>query len=106
MSEWVGFYLFDLVWFWKNQSDNKEPILGIWLGLSHRVGSVIYYWFMNEKGHLILCNTIQHLTAGEPRYTNIQQQIHDYHRLLEDALKSDNFVTGLDRYDTFINYYE
>ena len=40
------------------------------------------------------------------RDPNIQQKIRDYHGLMESAIGSDHFVTGLDGYFAFINDYE
>ena len=43
ISEWTEFEFYDLVWFWNNQSDDTNPMLGRWLGVSHRVGSALCY---------------------------------------------------------------
>ena len=49
ISEWLEFEFYDFVWFWNNQSGDTKPMLGLWLGLSHRVGSALYYWILSEK---------------------------------------------------------
>ena len=49
ISEWLEFEFYDLVWFWNNQSYDTKPMLGRWIGLSHRVGSALCYWIISEK---------------------------------------------------------
>ena len=90
------------MWFWNNQSDDTKPILGQWLGLSHRLGSALCYWILSEKGKVLSQNKVQHLTAEEPRYPDLQERICDYHGSLEDTLGSEEFGTSLDGYDSFI----
>ena len=102
----MEFEFYDLVWFWNNQSDDTKPMLGRWLGVSHRVGSALCYWIISEKGKVLSQTTVQHLTAEEPRDPNIQERIRYYHGSLEDELVSEDFGTSLDGYGSFINDYE
>ena len=44
ISEWLEFEFYDLVLFWNNQSDDTNPMLELCIGVSHRVGSAIFYW--------------------------------------------------------------
>ena len=50
ISAWLEFEFYDLVWFWNNQSDDTNPMLGRWIGVSHRFISDICYWIISEKG--------------------------------------------------------
>ena len=78
-------------------------MLGIWLGVSHRVGSALCYWILSEKVNFLSQTKVQHLTAEEPRDTDGQELIRDYHGFLEDVLGSKDFGTSLDGYDSFVN---
>ena len=78
-------------------------MLGIWLGVSHRVGSALCYWILSEKGRVLSKTTAQLLTAEETIYIIFQEQIRDYHGSLEDVLGSQDFGTSLDGYDYLIN---
>ena len=49
ISEWLEFKFYDLVWFWNNQSDDTNPMLGQWLGVSHRVGRALCYCIISDK---------------------------------------------------------
>ena len=62
-----------------------------------------YVTGLSIRKERLLCTTIHHLTADEPRYTDVQEQIHGYHGFLEDALGSEEFGTSLDEYDSFID---
>ena len=73
------------------------------LGVSHRVGIALCYWILSEKVKVLSRTTVQHLTAEEPRDPDVQEQIRDYHRSMEDSLGSEDFGTNLDGYDSFIN---
>ena len=53
ISEWLEFEFYELVLFWNNQSDDTRPILGLWLGISHRVGNVLCYWIISYKGKVL-----------------------------------------------------
>ena len=77
--EWLEFQFYDLVWFWNNQPDDTNPMLGLWLGLSHRVVSSLCYWILSKKGKVLSKTTVQHLTDEEPRDTDVQELIRDYH---------------------------
>ena len=78
-------------------------MLGQWLGVSYRVGSYLCYWIISEKGKILSWTTFHHLNAEEPRDPDVQERIRDYHGYLEYALGSEEFVTSLDGYDSFIN---
>ena len=53
ISECLEFEFYDLVWFWNNQLDDTTPMLGQWIGVSHRVGSALCYWIISEKGKVL-----------------------------------------------------
>ena len=79
ISQWLEFDFYDLVWFWNNHSDDTNPMLGPWLGVSNRVGSALCYWTISEKVNVLSRNAVQHLNAEEPSNTYVQERIHDYH---------------------------
>ena len=62
-----------------------------------------YVTGLSIRKERLLCTTIHHLTADEPRYTDVQEQIHGYHGFLEDALGSEEFGASLNGYESFIN---
>ena len=74
-----------------------------WIGVSHRVESTLCYWTLSEKGNFLFQTTVQHLTPEEPRDPDVQERICYYYGSLEDALRSEEFGTSLDGYDSFMN---
>ena len=91
------------MWFWNNQSYDTKPMLRLWIGESHRVGSALYYWLISEKEKVLSITRVQHLTAEKPRDPIVQEQIRDYHGSLEYALGSKDFGLSLGGYESFIN---
>ena len=106
ISGCLYFELYDLVWFWKNQSNDTKPMLGQWLGLSHRFGSALCFFIISDKGIFLSCTTVHRLTADKLRGRIVQERIHDYHGFLEAALGSKYFGTNFYVYASFINYGE
>ena len=103
ISKFLEFYFCDLVWFCNNHSYDTNPMLGRWLGVSHSVGSALYYWILSEKRKFLSRTTVQNLTSEEPRDYDFQEWIRDYHGYLEDSLGSKDFCTSLDGYENFVN---
>ena len=99
ISKFLEFYFCDLVWFCNNHSYDTNPMLGRWLGVSHSVGSALYYWILSEKRKFLSRTTVQNLTSEEPRDYDFQEWIRDYHGYLEDSLGSKDFCTSLYGYD-------
>ena len=54
ISEWLEFEFYAIVWFWNNQSDDTNPMLGQWLDVSNRVGSAICYCIISDKRKVYL----------------------------------------------------
>ena len=63
ITEYLNFVFWDLVWFTSNPEDG--PCLGRWLGLSHRVGSALYYHILKSNGKIESRTTVQHLTRDD-----------------------------------------
>ena len=87
----------------ENQSDDTNPMLGRWLGVSYKVGRALCYWIISEKGNVLSQTTVQKVTAEGPRDHDIQYWIRDYHGSLEDVIGSKDFGTSLDVYYSFVN---
>ena len=103
ISEWLDFEFYDQVWYWDNQHDSKEPKIGRWLGVAHRVGSALCYWVLSDKGQIYARTTVQHITQEELQKPEIQQLIRSYQSLLETTIGTDEFVTDMDGWDAFVN---
>ena len=57
ISEYLDFTFYD--WCWYNDNAGLgETKLGQWLGVSHRVGSLMSYWILTQKGNVISHTTV------------------------------------------------
>ena len=65
ISEWTYFGYYDLCQYWDNQESEENPSIGRWIGVSHIVGSTLWYWILIAKGEVIASTTAQHVTKDE-----------------------------------------
>ena len=96
ISEWIEFEFYDMVWYWDNQHDSKEPKLGRWLGIAHRVGSALCYWILSDKGNIYARTTVQHITIDEVQQPEIQQLMQEYQTSLHEAIGAEEFKSDMD----------
>ena len=76
ISEYLDFTFYD--WCWYNDNAGfGEMKLGRWLGVSHRVGSLMSYWVLTQKGNVISRTTVS-------RVTNLEMQIHSTKSRLQE----------------------
>ena len=69
ISEYLDFSFY--YWCWYNDSAGlRETKLGRWLGVSHHVGSLMSYWVLTLKGHMISRTTVSRVTNLEKQQTD------------------------------------
>ena len=64
ISEYLDFGFFDRVWY-KENAGLGETKMGRWLGVSHRVGSLMSYWVLTEECRVMSRTTVQRVTNLE-----------------------------------------
>ena len=101
ISEWLDFEFYDLCWYWDSLEGQRK--IGRWLGVSHRVGSAMCYWVLNDAGNVLARTTVQHVLQSECNQEDIQEQIRSYHDSIHTAFGNDNFISDLDGFDRLIN---
>ena len=57
-SEWTEFCYYELFQYWENQYLEENLRIGRWIGVSHRVGSALWYWILTAKGKVIARKTV------------------------------------------------
>ena len=65
ISEYCDFKFNNLVWFRPHGKLNEGQLpgdLGLWLGISHRVGSNMSYWILAVSGNEQSHTSVQHVT--------------------------------------------
>ena len=93
ISEYVDFGFYDPVWFWDHPTNTENPHIGRWLGVSHRVGSIMCYYVIKANGHIESRTTLQRVTDEELLKPEFQQKITDFDSKLRDRLNDENFQT-------------
>ena len=73
ISEYLDFRFYDQVWYHKN-AGLGERLHGRWIGVSHRIGSLMSYYILTQTGSVISRTTVQ-------RVTNLEVQIDDHNFL-------------------------
>jgi hypothetical protein len=81
ISEYLDFGFYDWVWFREN-AGLGETKLGRWLGVSHRIGTLMSFWVVTSSGRVMSRTTVQ-------RVTNLELQID------ENKVKCADFTTSL-----------
>ena len=67
ISEYLDFGFYDQIWYHEN-AGLRERLLGRWLDVSNRVGSLVLYWILTVE-----CTFISHTTVQ--RVTNLERQV-------------------------------
>ena len=69
-----------------------ETEIGIWLGVSHKVGQLMSYWVLPESGIPISVTTLQRMTYLEKQTDEYKKQMNAFERGLKqrfDAQSAD-----------------
>jgi hypothetical protein len=69
ISEYLDFGFYDWIWY-KDNAGLGETKLGKWLGVSHKVGTLMSYWILTERCQVLSRTTVQ-------RVTNLELQTKD-----------------------------
>ena len=94
ISEWCDFKFYDLVWFRPHGKlgDADSPAdLGLWIGVSHRVGSDMSYWILPKSGHVGSYTTVQHVTKEDHANPKHRESIEEFLQQIKERLNDDHF---------------
>lgn len=95
ISEYCDFEFNDLVWYRPHGklTDADEPAeLGLWMGISHRVGSDMSYWILPRSGIVGSYTTVQHVTKEDYANPAHRAAIDVFQTEINQRLNDDNFV--------------
>ena len=91
ISEYLDFSFYD----WCCYNDNAglgETKLGRWLGVSHHVGSLMFYWVLMLKGHVISRTTMSRVTNLEKQQTDVMHCLAEFDSALTARFNDDAHV--------------
>ena len=103
ISECTEFEFYDLCWYWDTPNDSENLKLGSWLGVSHRIGSLLCYWILNDIGDVLARTTVQHVTQDEIANTEIMNIIRNYHKKLDEVIRDDQYVSTESEFKRLVN---
>ena len=92
ISEWLDFDIYKQVWFWDSPGKEENPRPGWWLGVSHRIGSALCCWVIDEKGTVYSRTMVQHITSQDLKIEDIRRQFELLDQRLNERLDDQNFV--------------
>ena len=64
ISEYLDFGFYDWAWY-KENAGLGETKLGRWLGVSHRIGTLMSFWVLTKDGKVLSRTTVQRVTNLE-----------------------------------------
>lgn len=94
ISEYLDFGFYDWVWFREN-AGLGETKLGRWLGVSHRVGTLMSFWVITSTGKVLSRTTVQRVTNLELQLEENKTKCATYTAALQERL-GDNELIALD----------
>ena len=91
ISEYLDFTFYD--WCWYNDNAGLgETKLGRWLGVSHRVGSLMSYWVLTQKGNVISRTTVSRVTNLEMQVDSTKSRLQEFDTAIIDRLNDEAHI--------------
>jgi hypothetical protein len=89
ISEYLDFSFYDHVSY-KENAGLGETRIGRWLGVSHRVGGLMSYWILTQKGTVISRTTVQRVTNLEKQTDEFKSAIEEFDKDIGRRFKEDD----------------
>ena len=91
ISEYLEFSFYN--WCWYNDNAGLgETKLGRWLGVSHHVGSLMSYWVVTLKGHVISQTTVSRVNNLEEQQTDVKHRLAEFDSAITARFNDDAHV--------------
>ena len=88
IGELLDFGMYDRCWY-KENSGLGETKLGRWLGVSERVGPLMSYWILTDKGTVMSRTTVQRVTHLETQTDDNKARFLAFDASIQDKFKED-----------------
>ena len=66
--------------------------MGRWLGVSHRVGSLMSYWVLTQKGNIISRTTVSRVTNLEMQIDSTKSRLQEFDTAITDRLNDEAHI--------------
>ena len=91
ISKYLDFTFYD--WCWYNDNAGLgEMKFGRWLGVSHRVGSLMSYWVLTQKGNIISHTTSSQVTNLETQVDCTKSRLQEFDTAITDRLNDEAHI--------------
>jgi hypothetical protein len=77
ISEYLDFGFYDWIWYREN-AGLGESKLGRWLGVSHRIGTLMSSWVLTSSGKVLSRTTVQRVTQLETQIEENKTRMQDF----------------------------
>ena len=91
ISEYLDFSFYDWCWY-NNNAGLGETKLGHWLRVSHHVESLMSYWVLTLKGHVISQTTVSRVTNLEKQQTDVKHCLAEFDSAITACFNDDAHV--------------
>ena len=92
ISEYLDFGFYDWAWY-KENAGLGETKLGRWLGVSHRVGTLMSFWVLTMNGRVLSRTTVQRVTNLELQTAENKARTDEFDRAIRERLSAvDYFI--------------
>ena len=89
--EYLDFTFYDWCWY-NGNAGLGETKLGRWFGVSHRVGSLMSYWVLTQKGNVISCTTVSRVTNLEMQIDSTKSRLQEFDTAITDRLNDEAHI--------------
>lgn len=91
ISEYLDFGFYDWVWYRENAGLGETKI-GRWLGVSHRVGTLMSFWVLTSSGKVISRTTVQRVTQLELQLDENKTRTKTFTDMLTERIGGNDLV--------------
>ena len=91
ISEYLDFGFYDWVWYREN-AGLGETKLGRWLGVSHRVGTLMSFWILTSTGKVLSRTTVQRVTNLESKTDDTKTRMQTFTTLITERIGGNDLV--------------
>ena len=98
ISEYLDFDFYNLVWYFTGvhpSISGNNCLLGIWLGVSHQIGSGMCYWIMKKIGVPIAETTVKYVTKYNILDADKSNQITQFSGALDTNINNSDFLIAI-----------
>ena len=91
ISEYLDFGFYDWVWYRENAGLGETKV-GRWLGVSHRVGTLMSFWVLTSSGKVLSRTTVQRMTQLETQLEENKTRMKDFSEHLTERIGGNDIV--------------